>query len=171
MIAPQAAPSARADSNQLLVALLMAMGGMLFAAFSASYVIRRTGTDWIPLPMPALLWVSTAILLACSGTAELGRRRSTSWLPLTLGLGAAFVATQAAVWIVIATGGAFSSSNPHRAFLLMLTAVHAAHVAAALILTAAAARPGGTHRAGLCAGWWHFVDAVWLYLVALLWLL
>lgn len=165
-----AAARAREDANHLLVALLMAIAGMLFAAFSASYVIRRTGADWSRIPMPPIAWVSTGLVLACSAAAERARRRPAPWTSVTMTLGLAFVASQTLAGIVIASGGAFSTANPHRAFLLMLTAVHAAHVVAALILTASAGLRGGARRAGLCAGWWHFVDAVWLYLVALLWL-
>jgi heme/copper-type cytochrome/quinol oxidase subunit 3 len=168
---PISAPSrARDDANGLLLALMMAIGGMLFAAFSASYVIRRTGADWVGVPMPWIAWVSTALVLACSGAVEMARRRPAPWMSVTMTLGVAFVASQTLVWVVIASGGAFSTANPHRAFLLMLTAVHAAHVVAALVLTASAAGPRSARRAGLCAGWWHFVDAVWLYLAALLWL-
>jgi probable F420-dependent oxidoreductase len=36
---------------------------MLFAAFTSALIVRSAGQDWVPLEIPAILWLNTAILL------------------------------------------------------------------------------------------------------------
>ncbi|MBI4564362.1 MAG: cytochrome C oxidase subunit III [Planctomycetes bacterium] len=161
----------RADANQTLVAILMAMAAMLFAAFTASYAIRRTSADWIPVPFPSLLWLNTALLIASSGTLELARDRpvhARRWLRATLALGLAFAAGQILAWTELAAAGAFSPGNPHRAFFLLLTAVHGAHLVGAFLACGAALGRSRSERLGPCAAWWHFVGALWVYVVIVL---
>jgi cytochrome c oxidase subunit 3 len=169
-----AAPSARAraDSNQMMLAFLMAMAAMLFAAFTASFIIRKTSADWIAVPMPRILGVTTAILLSCSLAMEAARRRPYRrgmWIGAALGLAVCFAVGQGIAWLQIGRASGFPASNPHRAFLLMLTAVHAAHVGGGILAAIVACRR--PHLTGLCATWWHFVGVVWLYLVGILWIL
>jgi len=157
---------------------------MLFAAFTSAYIVRRAGTDWAPLPVPSLLWVNTAVLLLSSVTMELARRAFQSWRPLAfrkwatltfLG-GAAFVIGQIAAWNQLAGQGVFLQSNPHSSFFYVLTGVHAVHVlggiVALLYVFAQSWRyqltPGSSSAPALCATYWHFVDAVWIYLFAVL---
>src|SRR4029453_10457422 len=58
---------------------------MVFGSFTSAYVVRqglptldpRTNTlarDWLPMPLPALLFVNTGLLLLSSVTMELARR-------------------------------------------------------------------------------------------------
>src|SRR6266851_3914243 len=48
---------------------------MLFIGFTSAYIVRRTGIDWRPLPLPRLLWWNTAALLLSSVALEVARRR------------------------------------------------------------------------------------------------
>ena len=48
---------------------------MFFMALASAYIIRKAGNDWVPVHLPAVLWVNTVALLASSGTMELARRR------------------------------------------------------------------------------------------------
>src|SRR5215510_14189173 len=69
----------------LLVALTLVL--MLFVSFTSAYVVRqglptwdpRTNQlvrDWIPVKLPALLLVNTAVLLISSAGMELARRQA-----------------------------------------------------------------------------------------------
>src|SRR3989440_12105934 len=69
----------------LLVALTPVL--MLFVSFTSAYVMRqglptwdtRTNQlvhDWIPVKLPALLWVNTLVLLVSSVGMELARRQT-----------------------------------------------------------------------------------------------
>src|SRR5256714_14041533 len=58
---------------------------MIFISFTSAYVVRqglpsldpRTGTlvhDWLPVPLPGLLFINTVVLLLSSVSMELARR-------------------------------------------------------------------------------------------------
>ncbi|KAF0246744.1 MAG: cytochrome c oxidase subunit [Planctomycetota bacterium] len=163
--------SVRAETWQTLTYLMIAGGIMLFTTFSASYLVRRQSADWAPARLPDLVWVNLAVVGAASVTMELARRGGASarrWLGSTIALGVLFVAGQAIAWRQLAAQGVFLTSSPHASFFYMLTAVHAAHVAAGLAVLLAALRRAGNGQLGLCAAWWHFVGAAWAWVVMLL---
>ncbi len=166
-----------------LAAVLVTVG-MLFAAFTAALLVRRTGTDWTPVALPPIVWVNTVILLVSSAAVELARaaafrddsRRCARWLTVAGLLGVAFLAGQVAAWRLLALRGVFLPSNPHAAFFYVLSAVHGAHLLGGLIALgvtlrrAAAGAYTAEHRAGLAhaAIYWHFVGGVWVYLLIVL---
>lgn len=152
----------RARHHELLLPAFLATVVMLFAAFTAAYMIRRTGSDWRAVPLPRILWVSTAFVLAGSVTVEAARRTGgRRWLLATILLGAAFLAGQLLAWRTLAAEGITLPSGPHGAFLYMLTAVHGVHLAGGLLALLFAF--AGRAALAPCAVYWHFVGAVWLY--------
>src|ERR1700728_4035140 len=46
---------------------------MFFMALASAFLVRKGGQDWVPVHIPALLWVNTLVLLASSGMMELAR--------------------------------------------------------------------------------------------------
>ena len=159
---------------------------MMFIGFTSAYMVRRTSPDWAPLRAPGLLWVNTAVLLLSSGTLEAARRRLRGWnvagvgpwLMATGALGALFVTGQLAAWRLLAAHGYFVSSNPHNSFFYMLSGVHGVHLIVglvwfAVVLTKARrlAYTPGEDGLGLFAIYWHFVGALWAYLLLLLYVL
>ena len=48
---------------------------MFFMALASAFLVRKGGPDWVPVHIPALLWVNTIVLLTSSGTLELARKR------------------------------------------------------------------------------------------------
>ena len=158
---------ARARSNELTLLAIMSTVVMLFAAFTSAYLIRRTGADWRQLSLPGIFWFNTAIVIVSSLTLEITRHSgSRRWLVATCGLGLAFLVGQLLGWNALAAEGILLPSNPHSSFIYMLTAVHGAHLAGGIVaLLIATARKGPF---GLCAAYWHFVGAVWLYLIIML---
>jgi cytochrome c oxidase subunit 3 len=158
---------------------------MLFIAFTASYLSRRNAVDWTPVPLPSVLWVNTSVLLLSSLILEWTRRRGASGdarglrtgLALVALLGVIFVVGQVAAWRQLAAAGLFMQSNPHSAFFFLLTAVHGVHLVGGLAaLGVAIARAqrwtgGSPPPLGVAATYWHYLDALWLYIFAILFFL
>lgn len=174
----------RAETAKLGLWIALGSVTMLFAAFTSAYIVRSAGEDWVPLAAPSLIWVNTAILLLSSMTMELGRRAFQSWRPVafrkwiaaTAVLGGLFIAGQVAAWNQLASQGIYLQSHPHSSFFYVLTGVHAVHllvgVLALLYVLMLATRyqltPGDSSSPGICATYWHFVGAIWLYLLVVL---
>ena len=174
----------RMDAAKL--GLWVAMGSitMLFAAFTSAYIVRSSGQDWVPLEAPPILWFNTAILLLSSITMEIARRSFHRWQPLsfrkwiliTAVLGSAFLAGQVLAWRELAQQGIYLVSHPHSSFFYVLTAVHGAHLLAGVValfyVLGLAVRyrltPGESSSPSIAATYWHFVDALWLYLMVVL---
>jgi cytochrome c oxidase subunit 3 len=156
---------------------------MLFIGFTSAYILRAASADWRPLSPPAVLWVST-LVLACSSLALEGARRGLRTFDLRLVktgiiatglLGALFLVCQFLGWRALAAQGVFLATNPHSSFFYLLTGLHGLHLAGGLIwlvpVTIRAHRmeyAPGTDALGLVALYWHFLGALWLYLVYLL---
>lgn len=160
---------------------------MLFAAFSSSYIVRQAGTDWTPTPLPAVLWFTTALLAFSSVALEVSRREakrgnmsaSRSALVATVILGISFLIGQLGAWRDLVAQGFYLPTSPHAAFFYILTALHAAHLAAGLILlfyviarVSRSERRGDTDDMpfllGVGATFWHFFGVLWVYLFAML---
>lgn len=174
------------DTAQIGLWVLLGSLTMLFASFTSAYLVRRTGSDWAPLAIPPILWVSTAVLLASSVTMEAARRSFRRLQPLafrkwalaTFLLGSLFLLGQLLAWRQLAEQGIYLHSHPHSSFFYVLTGVHAVHIVAGVVavlyVLAQSWRyrltPGASVAPGLCATYWHFVDGVWLYLFGVLFL-
>jgi cytochrome c oxidase subunit 3 len=86
-----------------------------------------------------------------------------------------FVAGQYVAWTQLRAQGLFLNTNPNSSFFYVLTAIHAIHVLGGL---------GGLVRVisrldrsilrkstlDATAYYWHFMDALWVYLLLLLWM-
>jgi len=156
--------------NELTLLAVLSTMVMLFAAFTAAYLIRKTSSDWQRISIPTLFWINTGILLASSVTVELARKSANArWLNLTIVLGLAFVVGQLLAWKGLADAGISVPSHPHCSFLYMLCAVHAFYVLGGIAALFYAIKH--TRLRGLCSIFWHCVDAVWLYVIAMLTLL
>jgi cytochrome c oxidase subunit 3 len=163
--------------------LLLGTLSMMFIGFTSAYLVRRAAADWRPLPLPSTLWWNTLALLASSVCLQVSRRSLKSWdlpaaqrwLAATGALGALFAAGQVLAWSQLAALGVFLSSNPHSSFFYLLTGVHLAHLAGGLAWFGAAftrlrrlAYAPGEDGLGLFAIYWHFLGALWAYLLLLL---
>lgn len=128
--------------------LLIAASSMLFAAFTSAMVVRRgIGGDWVAPALPAWIWATMGLAVAASFLVLRGQLR------LAMVCGAGLVAGQLALLAQLRMGAI------GEAFLSVLVAAHAAHAAAGLW----ALGRFGT-RAEM---FWHFVGAVWLYVLFL----
>jgi cytochrome c oxidase subunit 3 len=179
---------AAARSNMLLgVKLGILSEVMLFGAlFAAYFVIRGESRGWPPVPgleRPELLLpgLNTLLLVSSSGTMQWAVRAARSgdqsrivrWLGLTLLLGGIFIVVQG---YEFATNGFGLDAGVFGSTFYILTGFHGAHVLAGLGLIAIVANRA---RRGLVSAerhtaveaasyYWHFVDAVWLFLFSTL---
>lgn len=163
---------------------ILATVAMLFAAFTAALLIRRTGADWIPIELPTIVWLNAVVIVASSVLVEYSKRTlgqgdgvyAPVWLAMGSVLGLLFLAGQWVAWQALIAQGVLLPSSPHAAFFYMLSAVHGAHVLGglgALAWTVNRAFRGAytaTSHTGLthAAIYWHFVGGLWIYLLILL---
>lgn len=164
--------------------VLLAATTMAFAAFTSAFVVRRgMSDDWVALHLPPVLWLNTAVLMASSVLLEMARRSLKAgrrsgfnryWTAGTL-LGVLFLLGQAFAWWQLNQAGIFVATNPSSSFFYLLTAAHGLHIAGGLSALAyvdvQALRlrlgPGKRTAVDVSAVFWHFVDGLWLYLMAL----
>ena len=167
---------------------------MTFAAFTSALVVRQgSATDWQHITLPPILYFNTLVIIASSVALEIARRRiaafmggprdkngdlaatAARWLYLTLALGLLFVAGQTFAWVRLRAQGFGMAANVSYAFFYVLTVAHAVHLLGGLggmvrvtgklhNTTLRKSTPDATSR------YWHFMGALWLYLLLLLWM-
>ncbi len=175
--------------NRLGLVIFIMSEAVLFANLIAAYLyLRYTSAQWPPAGTPhleiAFPAVNTVILLG-SGipmhwahkSVQAGNRRSLLWgLALTIVLGTAFLLGQA--W-EYATAGFTPQTNVFGSSFFTLTGFHGAHVLVGLtflaVVLALSLRgrfsPQSHFAVEASALYWHFVDAVWVALFAVLYVL
>ena len=158
---------------------------MFFMALASAFLVRRGSGDWVPVHIPQLRWINSGVLLASSATLEAARRRLSQgrlaayrnlWL-VTTGLGVAFLIGQMTAWRLLVAQGIYLASNPGSSFFYIFTGAHALHLlggVSALLYVAKRnfeqAQVSRTVAAEVTSYYWHFMDALWLFLLALLYL-
>ncbi|MDQ3685907.1 MAG: cytochrome c oxidase subunit 3 [Acidobacteriota bacterium] len=168
---------------------------MLFTALTSAYIVRAGlpgATDWRPISMPPLVWLSTALIVVSSLTISAARKASwrgeqgkhRRWLMATLFLGFAFLGAQLLAWRQLVAQGIYLASNPHSSFFFVLTGLHGVHILGGLVALAyvlfrfnragnllpVAAEPKRRVATDVLAIYWHFMDGLWIYLFLLLFL-
>lgn len=157
--------------------------GALFSLAISAYFMRMASSDWGSLPLPALLWVNTAILAIGSITLHLAKveaeRRNDETtrtaLLAALAAGLAFLVGQLFAWRELTAAGYFLAGNPANSFFYLLTGMHGLHIVGGLVALGRLtlrAWGGPLERrirltVELCAIYWHFMLFVWLVLFAL----
>jgi cytochrome c oxidase subunit 3 len=172
--------------------VILASITMTFAAFTSALIVRQGGaTDWRHFTLPPVLYLNTLVIIASSITLEISRRRIATfmggvrdenrgasparWLYVTLFLGLLFVAGQTFAWMQLRSQGFGLATNVSYSFFYVLTVAHALHVFGGLGALIRAIRK--LHNAVLrrstldaTSRYWHFMGALWLYLLLLLWM-
>ena len=169
----------------------LASMAMLFTSLSSAYIVRSgTAYDWRPVAIPRALLVSTVLLLLSSVSLELARRKLKQslydayarYLLVTVLLGLVFLASQLSAWRQLSAQGIYLASHPHSSFFYLLTGAHAVHLLGGLLaliflwlgarreLSAPEAVAKRQAAASAVTIYWHFMDALWIYLFLLLFL-
>jgi cytochrome c oxidase subunit 3 len=152
---------------------------------SAFLVLKQVSQAWVPLHLPKILWLNTAILLLSSYTLEKARRRLSAidfpgfrklWRATTI-LGILFLAGQLIAWLQLVATGLYIASNQATSFFYIFTAAHAVHllggVAALVYVATRNFEKGKISRntaAEITSYYWHFMDGLWVFLLLLLYL-
>lgn len=184
-------PDSRGNRYRIGMWVALASIVMMFTSLSSAYIVRSaTSRDWVPLAMPRILLVSTALILISSVTLEIARRRLKRSLQdayarfvlLTALLGAGFLASQVIAWRQLAAQGIYLASHPHSSFFYLLTGAHAVHLLGGLLALAFLWIRSRRHTAepftvanrqataDAVTIYWHFMDGLWIYLFLLLFL-
>ena len=164
---------------------------MSFAALtSALYVREGSGySDWTHLPLPPILWFNTLALVLSSITLERARHSLTAfmrgqkrvralpmlWLNATMLLGLVFVVGQYFAWLKLRSEGLYLPTNPNSSFFYVLTGVHLIHVLGGLgglsrviLKFRSVSHPLRRSTMDATSHYWHFMGALWIYLLFIL---
>ena len=181
-------PDPPASPNRYVTGMSVGIIAILifFMAMISAFLLRRNiGHDWVGVNLPKILWVNTAVLLLSSGTIEIARKRLATgnragfrmfWM-VTTGLGIAFLAGQFIAWRQLVAQGVFIANNPASSFFYVFTGSHALHLfgGVAMLLFVAARNFAKSMvsqelAAEVVSYYWHFMDVLWVFLLALLYL-
>ncbi len=167
------------------MALAMLSILMFFMVLTAAFVVLRVNNlhRWSGIRIPWILWVNTLVLVASSATLELAKRSLQMdslggfrklWA-LTTALGAIFIGGQLIAWLQLAASGVFLTSRLASSFFYVFTALHAAHLIGGIcallyvgIRKFEKTRISRALAVEVTSYYWHFMDALWLFLLALL---
>jgi len=179
----------RPNTQKYSSAVLLAMVSitMFFLVPVAAFVVLRVMhlRDWSGIRLPDILSANTVVLVISSATLEAARRRLRvddaagflRWWTLTTVLGLAFVTGQVLAWRQLAEQGVYLASGLAGSFFYLFTALHAVHLlggVGALLYVRfhhfEAARISRSLAAEIASYYWHFMDGLWVFLLALLYL-
>jgi cytochrome c oxidase subunit 3 len=172
----------------LVFYLLMASFTMFFLAGIAAYCVIRSETfdpaagmrEYLPLKIPTVFWVSSAVLIATGVCAQravwLVRRQRLvefrSWLWVTLLMALAFIVFQAIGLAQLVEAHRARGDGSAKAYALCFTMslLHAVHVVGGIgflgYVLVQSYRDRYDHERHWAvdnmAGYWHFLDLVWL---------
>jgi cytochrome c oxidase subunit 3 len=177
-------PSARRYYTGIAVGLVSIL--MFFMALASAFLVRRgTSGDWVPVHLPAVLWINTLVLFASSLTLELSRRSLSrsdlggfrNMWGITTGLGILFLIGQLVAWRQLVAQGVFMATNPASSFFYIFTAAHGVHllggIGALVYVFIRKFEPESITlptAAEITSFYWHFMDGLWVFLLALLYL-
>jgi len=175
--------SAKKYSTAIALAMLSIL--MFFMVLTAAFVVLRINNlhTWSAVRLPWILWINTVVLLASSATLELARRKlqvhslrgfKQMWALTTI-LGMIFLTGQVIAWRHLAAEGVYMASRLSSSFFYVFTALHAAHLLGGIcaLLYVGLRNFEGAHVSRFVAAkvtsyYWHFMDGLWLFLLALL---
>jgi cytochrome c oxidase subunit 3 len=158
---------------------------MMFAGLTSAYVVSKSRPDWIEnFQLPQAFFISTVAIVLSSVTFHLAknaikkanRKKGTMLLVLTLVLGLAFVFFQFEGFSQVIESGYYftgSESTITTSFLYAIVFTHILHVIGGLIVLFVVIynhfkekyKPNKTLGLELGVTFWHFLDALWVYLI------
>ena len=156
---------------------------MMFAGLTSAYIVKRSQASWLMIEIPMMFWYSTATILASSVTVQLAlkalkKRELINYkrlLVVTAVLGVLFIVLQIAGFRQFAAQDirlVGAGSNASYSFLLAISGLHGIHVLGGVVALAvtviralnSSTKSYSTVPLEIVATYWHFVDALWIYL-------
>jgi cytochrome c oxidase subunit 3 len=165
--------------------LWVAMGSivMMFAALTSAYIVKKNSGSWLQFELPRIFWYSTLVILVSSVTIHLATKafkaremsRYRVLITVTALLGVLFITLQ---WLGFQDMGNRNialtgiKSNSAASFLFVITGLHMLHVLGGVIAVlvifikayAVRIKNYSSLPIELVGTYWHFVDALWIYL-------
>ena len=164
---------------------------MTFAGLTSAYIVRKGAGNWVEFMMPTQFIISAVLMLLSSATIhwaylsfkndKLNAYRLALGTTLILSVG--FLVSQFLGWQKLQEIGVYLSGNPSGSFVYVISYLHFAHVLGGLLFILIAflkswivfRNPANfliyrtdlnkSIRIELLATYWHFVDALWIYLL------
>ena len=154
---------------------------MFFAGLTSAVIVRSADHGWEAIIMPQWFWYSTFAIVLSSITLMIAKKQvkkgisPTSFIVLSLVLGLLFSCFQIMGWGQLVSDGIFltgEKSHPAGSFLYVITLAHLIHLVGGLIsiivttVNAIKGKYNSENYLGieLTTIYWHFLDALWLYL-------
>lgn len=179
--------------NVMLFLVLMAVSA-LFLALSAAFVYTRIDKGVGALDVPWLFGVSTIVLLLSSWTMWRAKKSYIAdntagyqqSLTFTIVLTGVFLLLQVFAWLQLFQNNIFPETDNSAGYLYVLSLLHFAHVIAGIPFLFFFRRAAKRHmkdpvtvlvyfsdpekrlRLRLLSIYWHFLDALWIFLVLFL---
>ena len=159
---------------------------MGFAGWTSAYIVSRSSRqDWLSeIELPTAFLISTLIIILSSGSYLLAKKAikdnkatlCTIWLAITFVLGIAFIVMQFNGFREMLSNGYYftgPTSSIKMSYIFLMAAVHIAHVVAGLITLLVVFinqlrkkySPEELLGFELGATFWHFLGALWVYLI------
>jgi cytochrome c oxidase subunit 3 len=173
------------NKNMLYIGIFSIL--MLFAGLTSAYIVAQGDGRWIEFELPFMFWVSSGIILISSASMNWALisvktnnyRNLKTALLITIFLGLAFCTTQFLGWSELISAGIFfagKTANPGGSFIYLLSGMHSVHIISGLIYLIViytksknnvynANNYGGVKNSAI---YWHFLDALWIYLFVFL---
>jgi cytochrome c oxidase subunit III len=177
-------PSPRRFSTGIAIGMVSIL--MFFMALASAFLVLRHGSAvWVTVHLPRILWFNTAVLVGSSFTLERARLRLTFedvpgfrklWLATTA-MGFLFVVGQLVAWRQLVSQGVYIASNQASSFFYIFTGAHGVHLlggVTALLFVSLRnfekSQISISLAAEITSYYWHFMDGLWVFLFALLYL-
>ena len=157
---------------------------MMFAGLTSAYIVKRNQANWITFELPIMFWYSTAVIILSSVILHMSNvafkqrdmAKYRSLVVVTLLLGIVFVIMQAMGFRQLWLQGITLTKNVSYSFLYVIVGLHTAHVLGgivALVILFVKAYSSKVRNYNIVpleviSTYWHFVDALWIYLLIFL---
>jgi cytochrome c oxidase subunit 3 len=154
---------------------------MMFAGLTSAYIVKGSLPGWSTIEIPQLFYYSTAVILLSSVSVQMALKafkernmpQYRRLITATAILGIAFIVMQVVAFIQLWDRGlTLSGSSGAGQFLYIIFGLHALHVAGGVIALiimffkafSSRIRNYDPVSIELASTYWHFVDALWIYL-------
>jgi len=174
------------DNTKMAMWAFLGSECLFFGSLISTYLLYRNRTNGGPIPSEiydipftsvssfVLLMSSLTMVLALAAAQKGDQRGARTWLLATAFLGMTFIGGQIYEFTTFVEEGLALSRSPFGSSFFVLTGFHGAHVLIGTILLAicllrlmAGQFTPQKHFGFEAAAWyWHFVDVVWLFLFA-----
>ncbi len=157
---------------------------MLFASMTSAFIVKQADGSWLDYELPSIFWFTTGVIITSSGLLQWAYfaakqdqfNRVKILVGLTALLGLVFLAGQWLSWAELVAMDVYFVGNPAGSFIYVLTGLHAFHLITGivfLIIVLISAFRYRVHsknlvRMEMCTTYWHFLGALWVYLLMFL---